>query len=95
MDLGVPQRLLYESLKFARAFQVLQTSAKLRWSHYRVLLRVPTKQARDYYLRQTKKHAWSVGDLEVHVKGRSFEHTRGDSLAPLEERRRDGYTSTE
>ena len=85
MDLGVPQRLLYESLKFARAFQILQTSAKIRWSHYRVLLRVPTKQGRDYYVRQTKKHAWSVGDLEVHVKGRLFEHTRGDSQAPLEE----------
>jgi endonuclease YncB( thermonuclease family) len=85
MDLGVSQRILYESLKFARAFQILQTSAEIRWSHYRVLLRVPTKQGRDYYVRQTKKHAWSVGDLEVHVKGRLFEHTRGDSQAPLEE----------
>ena len=84
-DLEIPQRLLYETLKFARAFGILQMSAKLCWSHYRVLLRVPTKRARNFYTKQAKKHGWSVGDLEVHVKGRLFEHTRGDSLAPLEE----------
>ncbi len=72
-DVEVRERLLYEMLHFFRGFSKLPTSAVLGWSHYRSLLRVGSKRARDYYARLADEQAWSVRQLETHVQEGLFE----------------------
>ncbi|MCD7771113.1 MAG: PDDEXK nuclease domain-containing protein [Oscillospiraceae bacterium] len=39
----------------------------LTWSHYRALLRVDDKKARDWYMSETVREAWSVKTLERNI----------------------------
>ena len=48
-DVGLSKRLLYEVLRFYRTFGIVNTYSQLGWSHYRVLLRVPSAQERTFY----------------------------------------------
>lgn len=41
--------------------------AELSWSHYRVLMRLADKNARDFYTQECAKSAWSVRQLERQI----------------------------
>ena len=43
------------------------TCAKLSWSHIRLIMRVESTQARDYYLQETAEQHWSVRTLERNI----------------------------
>jgi predicted nuclease of restriction endonuclease-like (RecB) superfamily len=42
-------------------------SAKLSWTHHRVLLRVQNQKAREWYIQEAIEHAWSVRALERQI----------------------------
>ena len=41
--------------------------SELSWSHYRVLMRIQDKEARDFYAGECAKSAWSVRQLERQI----------------------------
>lgn len=41
--------------------------SELSWSHYRVLMRIPDKTAREFYTEECAKSAWSVRQLERQI----------------------------
>ncbi|MBQ9816069.1 MAG: DUF1016 family protein [Proteobacteria bacterium] len=41
--------------------------SELSWSHYRVLMRIQDKEARDFYASECAKSAWSVRQLERQI----------------------------
>lgn len=41
--------------------------AKLHWSHYQRVLRVPNKEARNYYLVEAAEHNWSISTLDRNI----------------------------
>lgn len=41
--------------------------SELSWSHYRVLMRISDKEARDFYASECAKSAWSVRQLERQI----------------------------
>ena len=45
-DIGIPERRLYEMLKFYRCFPILRPAAELGWAHYTVVLSLPEKAER-------------------------------------------------
>jgi len=62
-ELELSQRLLYQMLEVYRAFPILQTSAKLSWSHYLQLAILPNRDLRRLYLRAAVEGNWSVRQL--------------------------------
>ena len=82
-DVDVRERLLYEMLHFYRAFPKLPTSAVLGWSHYRGLLRVGSRKARSYYVREADRHTWSVRRLEMHIDEKAFELAHDGGAGPV------------
>lgn len=46
---------------------------KLRWSHYRLLMRVDSRQARQCYLEECAKAGWSVRQLERQIHSFFYE----------------------
>jgi len=62
---GFSSRNLRNMRQFYLTFQKWQTvSAKLTWSHYVLLLRVQSQDAREYYLSEALESNWSVKALE-------------------------------
>lgn len=47
--------------------------AELSWSHYRLLIRVEDKQARDFYLKEAIECNWSVRQLEREINTFSYQ----------------------
>lgn len=45
-----------------------QSAPLLTWTHYRILLRVPGKQAREWYAREAAEQMWSVRTLDRNVQ---------------------------
>jgi hypothetical protein len=45
----------------------------LGWSHARLIMRLESKKAINYYLRESKERAWSVRTLERNIKSRYYE----------------------
>ena len=59
-------RLFY--LNFPDFSSIQQTlSAKLSWSHFQLLMRVPDTNARQYYLKEAAEQNWSVRTLERNI----------------------------
>ena len=53
---------------FYLTFQNFYTlCSKLSWSHYRLLMRVESEQARQFYLEECAKAGWSVRQLERQI----------------------------
>ena len=54
--------------QFYCAYQKRSTLwSELSWSHYRVLMRISDKTARDFYTEECAKSAWSVRQLERQI----------------------------
>lgn len=75
---GFGKKELYKYLKFYRLFPEIvdslsRQSALLLWTHYRELLRVEDKAARDWYAREAAEQGWSVRTLTRNIGTQYFE----------------------
>lgn len=48
-------------------------SPRLSWSHYRAIMRVKDKEARDFYEREASECGWDKRDLERQIKSQYYE----------------------
>jgi len=46
---------------------------ELTWSHYRLIMRLDTSEARDHYIRECAEQGWSTRVLERNISSRQFE----------------------
>lgn len=62
--------------------------SKLTWTHHRLIMRVETAQARDYYITQAEKENWSSRTLERQIETHAYQRllsSRDGSAANPEE----------
>ena len=75
-DLGkgfTPTNLTYMR-EFYLAFPIYHSlSDKLTWTHYRQLIRVKDEKAREFYMRECAKQAWSVRKLSHQISTQFYE----------------------
>ena len=65
---GFNERNLRNMRAFYLTYPIWHTvCTKLSWSHYRVLLRVENHKAREWYIKETIDHAWSVRALDRQI----------------------------
>ena len=65
---GYKVRNLRNMRQFYLMFPIRHTlCTELSWSHYRVLMRISDKTARDFYTEECAKSAWSVRQLERQI----------------------------
>lgn len=68
---------LYNCRQFYLTFpeqEILYTACReLSWSHLRLIMRVDSPQAIDYYCREAREQNWTVRQLERNIKSRSFQ----------------------
>lgn len=65
---GFTERNLRNMRQFYLLFPIRHTlCAELSWSHYRVLMRIQDKEAREFYVNECAKSAWSVRQLERQI----------------------------
>lgn len=75
---GFDRSNLYHFLKFYQMFpQIVDTvcrqfSILLSWSHYRVLLQVNDKKARDWYEKEAIEQTWSVRTLQRNISSQYY-----------------------
>ena len=66
---GFDESNLRRMRQFYLTFPIRDTLChELSWSHYRVLMRISDKTARDFYTEECAKSAWSVRQLERQVR---------------------------
>lgn len=71
---GFHVRNLQMIRKFYLTFPIANTlCSQLSWSHYRLLLRLENKEARDFYLKEAAAAQWSVRQLERQMQSFYFE----------------------
>ena len=87
-EVGMSQTLLYQTLAFFRLEPILHARVKLGWTHYRILLRAPSREAQHYYRSAAESHGWSVRELEAQIKAGTFEIGKEDSEVEKKEQRR-------
>ncbi len=68
---------LYKFVRFYKAFPAILDSSStklhlLSWTHYRTLLRVTDKNARDWYLREATQEMWSVRTLDRNIASQYY-----------------------
>jgi predicted nuclease of restriction endonuclease-like (RecB) superfamily len=68
---------LYNCRQFFVTFPdqaILYTACReLSWSHLRLIMRVDSRPAIDYYCREAREQNWTVRQLERHIKSQSFQ----------------------
>jgi len=47
--------------------------SELSWSHIRLIMRLDSKEARDYYMKESRSQNWSVRALERNIRSEYFE----------------------
>ena len=47
--------------------------SRLSWSHFKVIMRVSSKDARNYYIRETAENSWSVRTLDRNIATQYYE----------------------
>ena len=72
---------LYKFLQFSRLFPEILDAARLKslsltWSHYRSLLRVDNKGARDWYLKEAANQMWSTRTLDRNIASQYYYRLR-------------------
>ena len=81
-DIGIGERRLYEMLKFYRCFPILRPVAELGWSHYTVLLSLPGKTERAFYLGEAVRNGWSRRELREQIRNGAFERAEAEEMQP-------------
>ena len=75
---GYDRSNLYHCLKFYKTFpQIVDTVCRqsgnlLSWSHYRALLQVEDKAARDWYEKEALEQTWSVRTLQRNISSQYY-----------------------
>ncbi len=75
---GYDRTNLYHYLKFYKGFPEIvdtlcrQSGKLLSWSHYRVLLQVEEKSAREWYEKEAKEQMWSVRTLQRNISSQYY-----------------------
>ena len=75
---GFDYSSLYKFVRFYKAFPNILDSMSpkstqlLSWTHYRILLQVEDKQARDWYEREAVKQTWSVRTLQRNISSQYY-----------------------
>ena len=75
---GYDRSNLYHCLKFYKTFpQIVDTVCRqsgnlLSWSHYRALLQVEDKEARDWYEKEASEQTWSVRTLQRNISSQYY-----------------------
>ncbi|SNX60583.1 Predicted nuclease of restriction endonuclease-like (RecB) superfamily, DUF1016 family [Nitrosomonas ureae] len=77
---------LYNCRQFYLTFpdqEILYTLCReLSWSHLRLIMRVDSPQAIDYYCRETREQSWTVRQLERNIKSQSFQRLLSTQTPP-------------
>jgi len=77
---------LYNCRQFYLIFpdqEILYTLCReLSWSHLRLIMRVDSPQAIDYYCRETREQSWTVRQLERNIKSQSFQRLLSTQTPP-------------
>jgi predicted nuclease of restriction endonuclease-like (RecB) superfamily len=60
-------------LTFPEAGKSYTLCSQLNWSHWRLIMRIEDRLARDYYIGETARQQWSARVLERAIETRSFE----------------------
>ncbi len=75
---GFDKGTLYRCLKFYKMFPEIVASLRqqsgiiLSWTHYRVLLQVEDKTARDWYAKEAMEQTWSVRTLQRNISSQYY-----------------------
>ena len=68
---GFSERNIRNFRKFYQTFPELENwqtlSAKLQWSHFELIMRISSPEARAYYLTEAAKQTWSVRTLDRNI----------------------------
>jgi predicted nuclease of restriction endonuclease-like (RecB) superfamily len=54
----------------------------LTWTHYRLIMRVDSPKAREYYLNEAAEQYWSTRQLERNIRTLYFERLKSSSILP-------------
>lgn len=77
---------LYNCRQFYLTFpdqEILYTLCReLSWSHLRLIMRVDSPKAIDYYCRETREQNWTVRQLERNIKSQSFQRLLSTQASP-------------
>lgn len=68
------------NLKYMRQFYIMfpkshALSANLSWTHYRIILKVDSEKARDFYINESIKGSWGTRTLERAISTKLYERT--------------------
>ena len=86
---GYDRGTLYRCLKFYKMFPEIvatlgqQSGAILSWIHYRILLQVEDKKARDWYEKEATEQAWSVRTLQRNISSQYYYRMLGTQKKEL------------
>ena len=77
---GFDYSSLYKYVRFYTMFPILDTLrpksfSRLSWSHYRTLLQVENKEARDWYMQEAQNETWSTRTLQRNISSQYYERT--------------------
>ncbi len=71
---GYSKQNLWNMRQFYNSFPILSTLwRELSWSHYKLLIRIPNKEARAWYMEEAVKSHWSVRALERQIGTQYYE----------------------
>ena len=96
---GFDRGTLYRCLKFYKMFPEIvatlgqQSGRILSWSHYRVLLQVEDKAARDWYEKEAAEQTWSVRTLQRNISSQYYYRMLETQKKELVEREMKEFTS--
>lgn len=75
---GYDRGTLYRCLRFYRMFPEIVASLRqqsgtiLSWTHYRILLQIEDKKARDWYEKEAAEQTWSVRTLQRNISSQYY-----------------------
>lgn len=77
---GFDYSSLYKYVRFYAMFPILDTLrpksfSRLSWSHYRTLLQVESKEAREWYMQEAQNETWSTRTLQRNISSQYYERT--------------------
>ena len=78
MGKGFDRSNLYRFLRFYKSFPQIVASVRqqsrilLSWTHYKVLLQVFDKEARDWYEKEAIEQTWSVRTLQRNISSQYY-----------------------
>lgn len=73
-DLSLSESLLYEIIKFFKAYPIFHTvCGELSWSHYGHLIKIEESGERKFYQDKAVIHSWGVRELKDQIESRVYE----------------------